>query len=337
MSITETLADTWNGIRRPVIRRDFPMTWVADGVLLITGPAHAASVPCDRNTAAWVRGIDGSRTTAEVLAGIAELPADIAHAVVRVVRAAAACGISDDAASQPQGWRWLSPPQRQLLEPDLLAAHHVYGSADTARTVIDRRVDTSVAIVGSGTVAAAARAIVLESGMRIERTSSADIALLCEANPPDVVAEFGTAEQRRPHLPIAVFGAKALIGPLVIPGHSSCLRCAHLHHCDADGGWSLRSAQLALLAPSLAIAPVDRLLAHAAAALAVGLVRAWTDDDAAASGTTSGALLDTAYLDTAYLDTAYLDTAYEIHLPLLTPHAVARPPHPLCGCQWPAD
>lgn len=320
MSIAPLFADLWAGVRRPVVRRDFPMTWVADGVLLITGPTLAAPVACDRGAAAWVRGIDGSRTTAEIMAGIDELPAGVAHAVVRVLRTATACGITDDAASQPNRWRWMSPPQRQLLEPDLLAAHHVYGSASTARDVLDRRIGTAIAVVGSGTVATAARIVVLESGMRLERPHNADVTLLCEASPPEVVTEFGTAEQRRPHLPIAVFGAHSLIGPLVVPGQSSCLRCAHLHHCDADTGWSLRSAQLALLAPSLAVAPVDRLLAHAAATLAVSVVRSWADGTAAHPS-----------------EHGVLDTAYELRLPLLIPHAVARPAHPLCGCQWPAE
>ena len=334
MPIAQLLADLWAGVRRPVVRRDFPMTWVADGVLLVAGPTQSVPVDCDRGAAAWVRGIDGSRTTTEILTGIAELPRDMADAVGRLVRTAAACGITDDAAVQPDGWRWMSPPQRQLLEPDLLAAHHVYGSASAARRVVDRRIETTVAVAGSGAVAAVARQIVLESGMRLERSASADVTLLCETSPPEVVAEFGTAEQRRPHLSIAVFGARALIGPLVVPGQSSCLRCAHLHHCDADTGWSLRSAQLALLSPSLSIAPVDRLLAHAAATLAIGLVRSWVDNTAKrapADGCSPAGPHPSRAASWA------LDTAYELRLPTLMPRTLARPPHPLCGCQWPAD
>ena len=42
---------------------------------------------------------------------------------------------------------------------------------------------------------------------------------------------------------------RAVVGPLVLPGRSSCLSCAHRHRTDADPGWPAVARQLARRSP----------------------------------------------------------------------------------------
>jgi hypothetical protein len=74
-------------------------------------------------------------------------------------------------------------------------------------------------------------------------------------SPPDLVVlvDHGAADARRadpfstrdiPQLSIVVQEASALVGPLVLPGRSACLRCLDLHRTDLDDSWPLLLAQL---------------------------------------------------------------------------------------------
>ena len=47
-----------------------------------------------------------------------------------------------------------------------------------------------------------------------------------------------------PHLVATVRGETGVVGPLVVPGVTSCLRCADLHRRDADPRWPRLAAQL---------------------------------------------------------------------------------------------
>jgi hypothetical protein len=67
-----------------------------------------------------------------------------------------------------------------------------------------------------------------------------------------------------PHLPV-VFGERAaVLGPLVVPGETPCLRCAEEHRVDADPAWPVVAAQLLALGPAdAATAPALRMELHA--------------------------------------------------------------------------
>jgi hypothetical protein len=84
-----------------------------------------------------------------------------------------------------------------------------------------------------------------------------------------------------PHLFARVRDATGLVGPLVVPGRSSCRRCHDLHRADRDPAWPSVAAQLARPAG----APVHRadacdvVLATAVAAHAGLQVLAYLDGD----------------------------------------------------------
>ena len=48
----------------------------------------------------------------------------------------------------------------------------------------------------------------------------------------------------QPHLLLRSLGRSVSVGPLVLPGQTSCVRCADLHRCDADPAWPNVLAQL---------------------------------------------------------------------------------------------
>ncbi|VBA48511.1 hypothetical protein LAUMK142_01403 [Mycobacterium pseudokansasii] len=66
------------------------------------------------------------------------------------------------------------------------------------------------------------------------------------------------------HLLVRVRDGTGLVGPLVIPGVTSCLRCADLHRSDVDCAWPAIAAQLR---DTVGVADRATLLATAALAL----------------------------------------------------------------------
>jgi len=74
------------------------------------------------------------------------------------------------------------------------------------------------------------------------------------------------------HLPVRVRDGTGLVGPLVIPGVTSCLGCADLHRSDRDAAWPAIAAQLrdtvgvadratVLATAALALSQVNRVIA----------------------------------------------------------------------------
>ncbi len=82
---------------------------------------------------------------------------------------------------------------------------------------------------------------------------------------PRVVRELHAA--RVPHLPVRVRDGAGLVGPLVIPGVTSCLECADLHRSDRDAAWPAVAAQL-----RDTVGSADRATVLATAALALNQV-----------------------------------------------------------------
>ncbi len=60
---------------------------------------------------------------------------------------------------------------------------------------------------------------------------------------PEVVGEL--VQNGVSHLPVRVRDGIGIVGPLVVPGRSSCLRCADLHRATSDNTWPRVASQLA--------------------------------------------------------------------------------------------
>jgi bacteriocin biosynthesis cyclodehydratase domain-containing protein len=76
------------------------------------------------------------------------------------------------------------------------------------------------------------------------RHAGTDLVVLSDylVTDPRLVRELHA--ERVPHLPVRVRDGTGVIGPLVLPGVTSCLGCADLHRRDRDSAWPAVAAQL---------------------------------------------------------------------------------------------
>jgi hypothetical protein len=91
-----------------------------------------------------------------------------------------------------------------------------------------------------------------------------------------------------PHLLSEVRGEVGVVGPLVVPGRSACMRCLDLTRSDGDPGWPAVAVQLATNVR--AVAPCDSVLAVAVAAQTAMQALAFLDGDGLPS--TAGGTLE---------------------------------------------
>ena len=176
------------------------------------------------------------------------------------------------------------------------------------------------AVVGGLTAEDEGRPRALAAADAVRRASPlADVRPLADGVPPDLVVlarPWSTADplvaawQRTgtAHLVAAVRGETGIVGPLVVPGRTSCLGCADLHRRDADPSWPALAAQLTAgeIAPSGST--VTSLLTAVTAAQQV-----------------------LAYLDGSGAPAA-LGATVELRPPELVPARRRWPVHPECGC-----
>lgn len=121
---------------------------------------------------------------------------------------------------------------------------------------------------------------------------------------PDLLREAGA-----PHLLVRCSGDEAVVGPLVVPGTTSCVRCTDLARRDADPRWPWLLEQLT----RLPIEPAPTLLAWAAVTAAVQALAFVGGADAESVGRT-------------------LELGAEQH----TMRLRDWPVHPECPCRWDA-
>ncbi|PSL51448.1 bacteriocin biosynthesis cyclodehydratase domain-containing protein [Saccharothrix carnea] len=71
-----------------------------------------------------------------------------------------------------------------------------------------------------------------------------DLVVLADALVPAPELLHQLVSDGTPHLAVRVREGLGVVGPLVVPGRSSCLRCADRHEADADPAWPMIAAQL---------------------------------------------------------------------------------------------
>jgi hypothetical protein len=161
----------------------------------------------------------------------------------------------------------------------------------------------------------------VSSEVRIEtQPTAADLAIVAPLGAVDHELHERFMRDGVPHLLARVQETSGLIGPLVVPGQSSCLRCHDLHRCDRDPAWPRLAAQLATDpsrpsrgAGAPAAAPCDVALATAVAAHTVMQALAFLDGHATPST---------------------IDGTIEVSLPDGGMRRRSWIPHPGCGCAW---
>ncbi|WP_219445253.1 ThiF family adenylyltransferase [Saccharothrix obliqua] len=71
-----------------------------------------------------------------------------------------------------------------------------------------------------------------------------DLVVLADALVPPPELLRALLLEGTPHLAVRATEGVGVVGPLVVPGRSSCLRCLDLHRADADRGWPELALQL---------------------------------------------------------------------------------------------
>jgi bacteriocin biosynthesis cyclodehydratase domain-containing protein len=110
-----------------------------------------------------------------------------------------------------------------------------------------------------------ADATVRTSAFRVDREP--DLVVLTDAVVPEPTRVAALVADGVPHLAVRLRDGIGIAGPLVVPGLTSCLRCADLRRCDRDECWPHVAAQLAGK-----VTHADLATTHGIAALAVGQV-----------------------------------------------------------------
>lgn len=313
---------------RPWCRDDVPVVWRSDTCVEVGWPPRQLRLEgVDHVHVAWLLGLRGDRELGDAMADGEER--GLRPALMRrLLGAGVRSGLVDDASQMPESLRDAPVHLRDLIAPEVIAARHIHGGTAQAREAVDRRQRAEVAIQGTGPVADAV-ALVLgcsgvgnialdratHSGSKRHRRATLIRAchVICDAAHPDAAADADAMALDIPHLAVAVTGPRAVIGPLVIPGRTSCLRCRDLHLADADDTWPRAAVQWAARRPG----PAAAGLAHLAGAWAALHALAVID---AGSGAVKAPAINAALIVT---------------MPHASVEVESRPPHPLCGCLWP--
>jgi hypothetical protein len=220
--------------------------------------------------------LDGSRDHAQVLAAAADLGIKPAAADRVITLLGVGGALHDFPASAHQG---LPVEVRTRLAPELATAALAHGDGDGGARTLVRRRTACIRVHGSsraglqvaGLLSAAGVGMVVSAG-RVSPSGTAPTPaespspdlpsrrrrrVAAPARPrrrPDLVIlvdnhrrELPAALVRNqvPHLAASAIEAIGVVGPLVVPGSSACLRCLDLARADRDPAWPLILAQLA--------------------------------------------------------------------------------------------
>lgn len=165
------------------------------------------------------------------------------------------------------------------------------------------------------------------SGARLRHSTQPHAAILGAGTDLVVLADALVADprlvrelhaERVPHLAVRVRDGTGLVGPLVIPGATSCLTCADLHRRDRDAAWPAVALQL-----RSTTGHADRATMLATAALALNQVER-----------VMAAVRGTVAADDA-TPPPTLNATLELNLTAGSLVTRRWTRHPLCGCRHP--
>lgn len=147
------------------------------------------------------------------------------------------------------------------------------GAGIATRTTPQRSRSPIVRVHGRGPLSELLLDALRCSGARIRHSTQSHAAVATTGTDLVVLSDYLVAEPRMvrdlhagriPHLPVRLRDGSGLVGPLVIPGVTSCLNCADLHRRDRDAAWPTVAAQL-----RDTVAHADRATVLATAAVAL--------------------------------------------------------------------
>jgi hypothetical protein len=217
-----------------------------------------------------------------------------------------------DSRIKPRTARWLNAKNRGRTHTDIACAQkHVVNYRDDfaikdAAEIIDVRNTTQIQLVGAGPLSDWIYQLGIDSGFQFtDQRSCASVVVFVSSAHPHVFEHVNSHLCSLPHLHVGTRLDSAQIGPLVIPGESSCFRCAQLHRRDSSPDWMGVDLQWRHHTNS---GQSDSILTYQTAAYTLLLLRHWMDG------------------------MAITNTSWAASLPWLHFRAQPAQPHPLCGC-----
>jgi len=254
-------------------------------------PRRAVALTGVGGAAAVFRLLDGSRDRAQLVQEATRhgVPAVVSERILTMLAAAGA--LVDFSAASCQA---LPTELRGELMADRATASIAGQDGDGGAQLMARRATVRVQVLGTGRVAGTIADLLTSAGLAA-RAGPARRAR--EAFVPDLTVLVGRPEPELaealrctgvPHLAVSATEAIGIVGPLVRPGLTACLRCLDLTRAERDPAWPLILAQL----PGRSASPqaCDAALAAAVAAQAAGQAIAFADRAPLAEATANGAL-----------------------------------------------
>jgi len=299
---------------KPALRAGLRPLWRdEDTVQVGVDTRRAAAISGARGAADIIRLLDGSRSREEIVAqaGRRGVPAAVAERVITLLAVAGA--VIDFPAALLR-----SMPRELItqLAPVLAAASLSSQDADGGARLLARRSATVIQVRGAGLVADLVLDLLTKSGVAARVAGGVamagdqvpDLTVLVGYLPPEQLAEL--QRQRLAHLAVCVSEAIGVVGPLVQPGQTACLRCLDLTRAERDPAWPLILAQLP--ASRMDETASDPVLATAVAAQAAAQALAFADQPGVVAATANGTL--------------------ELALPAWQWRRRTWPPHQACTC-----
>ncbi|MEU5690186.1 TOMM precursor leader peptide-binding protein [Actinosynnema sp. NPDC020468] len=239
--------------------------------------------------------LSGSHTLAELRARLAG-HGDQADELVVLLGDLVRAGLVEDSVPPPHGR--LTPETTDWALRTRRGARHVPAARDSRSVLVhgDGRLAVAVASALAGTGVGHVRVVAggrvgpedtgtgyLDSDVgrpraeaareAVKRTTDAvrvapappDLVILADALVPAPELVASLVSKRTPHLAVRVREGLGLVGPLVVPGRSSCLRCADMHRAERDHAWPLIAAQLVGRVQHADLATTTATVGHAVA------------------------------------------------------------------------
>jgi bacteriocin biosynthesis cyclodehydratase domain-containing protein len=295
---------------RPVLRPGLRLLRSASGQAVLV--EHDRVYPLDEVTAALLERLDGTVREPEVPAGHPDAEARAAWS--RLKDAGVVVDVEEPAALVRD--LDVSARTQAMHEAGALLAHDPAVAAQRWR----RRRTARVVVSGAGAVSAPLVRLLRDAGVGEVREAEApgaatrdpDLTVLAGDHEPATDLVEGLMRAGLPHLVAGMRGDTGVVGPLVLPGATPCLRCVDLTRRQRDREWAGVREQLSRPERSVLPAPAAAAVTTAVAALAAAEVLAQVEGRAAATTGASASLTLAAPL----------------------PSLRRWPLQPACGCAW---
>ncbi len=278
---------------RPALRPGLLPVWRdRDTVQIGVDSRRAVALTGIGSAAAVIRLLDGSRDRCQLVEEAGQQ--GVAAAVTeRILATLAAAGVLVDLSAVS---RQAIPAQlRDELTAELAAASMTRQDTDGGAHLLARRAATAVRVLGTGRVADAIGQLLTSAGLAALAAPPGRPQPAASA--PDLAVLVGRPQQTQaealrrggvPHLAVSAYEAIGIVGPLVRPGVTACLRCLDLTRAERDPAWPLILAQVS--GRDAEPQACDAALAAAVAAQAAAQAIAFADRAPLAEATANGTL-----------------------------------------------